>query len=207
MRHTILTLDRWLTSLAWTLACLLLAATTCHMPRAEMARFVLSQPSTWTEESMRRLLIWMVMLGTVVAFRRGALVSVDLMVRTAKGIWLKVVRTVITTTALAYLAVLVWYGINLVTVLFNNEAYGNVLRDQRRLFDGRDAGSKLTNPDFAAWARVFGAEGITISTEAEVEAGIARAFAMKTKPVVVHVHTSAEQIGARRRRGAPRVHG
>jgi TRAP-type C4-dicarboxylate transport system permease small subunit len=32
-----------------------------------VARFVLSQPSTWTEESMRRLLIWMVMLGTVVA--------------------------------------------------------------------------------------------------------------------------------------------
>ena len=115
MRHTILTLDRWLTSLAWTLACLLLAAISALGMWQVVARFVLSQPSTWTEESMRRLLIWMVMLGTVVAFRRGALVSVDLMVRTAKGAWLKVVRTVITTTALAYLAVLVWYGINLVT--------------------------------------------------------------------------------------------
>jgi acetolactate synthase-1/2/3 large subunit len=48
------------------------------------------------------------------------------------------------------------YGINLVTVVFNNESYGNVLRDQRRLFDGRDAGSKLTNPDFQTFAKAFG---------------------------------------------------
>ena len=37
--------------------------------------------------------------------------------------------------------------------------------------------------------------------------GIARAFAVKTRPVVVHVHTSAEQMSAWRRRGAARVHG
>jgi TRAP-type C4-dicarboxylate transport system permease small subunit len=115
MRHTILTLDRWLTGLAWTLACVLLAVISALGMWQVIARFVLSQPSTWTEESMRRLLIWMVMLGTVVAFRRGALVSVDLMVRTAKGSWLTVVRWVITSTALAYLGVLVWFGINLVT--------------------------------------------------------------------------------------------
>jgi TRAP-type C4-dicarboxylate transport system permease small subunit len=115
MRQTILTLDRWLTGLAWTLACVLLAVISVLGLWQVVARFVLSQPSTWTEESMRRLLIWMVMLGIVVAFRRGALVSVDLMVRTAKGTWLKVVRGIITGTALAYLAVLVWYGINLVT--------------------------------------------------------------------------------------------
>ena len=57
MRHTILTLDRWLTSLAWTLACLLLAAISALGMWQVVARFVLSQPSTWTEESMRRLLI------------------------------------------------------------------------------------------------------------------------------------------------------
>ena len=47
-------------------------------------------------------------------------------------------------------------GINLVTVLFNNSAYGNVLRDQHRLFEGRDSGSKLHNPDFATYAKSFG---------------------------------------------------
>ena len=115
MRNTILTLDRWITGAAWTLACVLLAAISCLGMWQVVARFVLSQPSTWTEESMRRLLIWMVMLGTVVAFRRGALVSVDLMLRTARGAWLATVRWIITLTALGYLAVLVWFGINLVT--------------------------------------------------------------------------------------------
>jgi acetolactate synthase-1/2/3 large subunit len=56
----------------------------------------------------------------------------------------------------AELATAVQHGINLVTVLFNNSAYGNVLRDQRRLFDGRDSGSKLHNPDFATYAKSFG---------------------------------------------------
>ena len=46
------------------------------------------------------------------------------------------------------LATAVQHGINLVTVLFNNSSYGNVLRDQHRLFEGRDSGSRLRNPDF-----------------------------------------------------------
>jgi len=48
-----------------------------------------------------------------VAFRRGALVSVDLMLRTARGRWLTALRGLITGTALAYLAVLLWYGLDL----------------------------------------------------------------------------------------------
>jgi acetolactate synthase-1/2/3 large subunit len=57
----------------------------------------------------------------------------------------------------------------------------------------------LTNPDFAQWGRSFGAEGITIRTEAEVADGIAGAFAVRTKPVVVHCLTSAIQMSAWRR--------
>jgi TRAP-type C4-dicarboxylate transport system permease small subunit len=115
MRNTILAIDRWVTGTAWALACLLLATIASLGLWQVLARFVFSQPSTWTEESMRRLLIWMVMLGTVVAFRRGALVSVDLLLRTARGAWLATVRWIITLTALAYLSVLVWFGIGLVT--------------------------------------------------------------------------------------------
>ena len=54
------------------------------------------------------------------------------------------------------LATAVRHGINLVTILFNNEAYGNVLRDQRRLFEGRESGSALSNPDFQLYAKAFG---------------------------------------------------
>lgn len=115
MRHTVLQIDRWITGTTWAVACVLLAIISCLGMWQVLARFVFSQPSVWTEESMRRLLIWMVMLGTVVAFRRGALVSVDLMLRLASGAWQRVVRGVIACTSLAYLAVLVWFGVQLVS--------------------------------------------------------------------------------------------
>jgi TRAP-type C4-dicarboxylate transport system permease small subunit len=106
--------DRLLTGLALHLGCALLAVI-CGLGLWQvLARFVFSQPSTWTEEAMRRLLIWMVMLGVVVAFRRGALVSVDLMLRSARGAWKRFVQGLITAVSLAFLAVLLWFGIDLV---------------------------------------------------------------------------------------------
>jgi acetolactate synthase I/II/III large subunit len=93
------------------------------------------------------------------------------------------------------------YGGNPIMVISDNQMYGTIgmhsyVRYPDRPFMG---GTKLTNPDFAAWARSFGAEGITIREENEVADGIARAFAVKTKPVVVHCLTSAIQMSAWRR--------
>jgi len=101
------------------------------------------------------------------------------------------------------------YGAAPIIILSDNKRYGTIGMHHEVRYPNRpyEDAVRLTNPDFAAWARVFGAEGITIRTEAEVEEGIARAFAVKTKPVVVHVHSSAEQMSAWRRRGAPRIHG
>ncbi|MFT5439398.1 MAG: acetolactate synthase-1/2/3 large subunit, partial [Alphaproteobacteria bacterium] len=45
----------------------------------------------------------------------------------------------------------------------------------------------------------FGAEAITIRDESDVADGIARAFDVKTRPVVVHCLTSALQMSAWRR--------
>ena len=66
----------------------------------------------------------------------------------------------------AELATAVQHGINLVTVLFNNSAYGNVLRDQKRMYQGRDAGSALRNPDFQMFAKSFGVQSWKV-TDAE----------------------------------------
>ncbi len=93
------------------------------------------------------------------------------------------------------------YGGNPIMIISDNAMYGTIgmhsyVRYPDRPFMG---GTKLTNPDFAAWARSFGAEGITIREETDVAEGIARAFAVKTKPVVVHCLTSAIQMSAWRR--------
>ena len=113
MRHLLLRLDRWITGLALNAACLLLAIVCLLGLWQVVARFVLSQPSTWTEEALRRLLIWCVMLGVVAAFRHGALVSVDLMLRLSRGVFHQVVRHVITWTSLSFLAVIAWFGADL----------------------------------------------------------------------------------------------
>lgn len=93
------------------------------------------------------------------------------------------------------------YGATPIIVISDNSMYGTigmhsyVRYPERAIMDG----TRLTNPDFAEWGRTFGAEGITIEDESEVADGIARAFAVKTKPVVVHCKTSAIQMSAWRR--------
>lgn len=114
MKNLILRIDHWVTATCYALASGLLAFIACLGMWQVVARFVFSQPSTWTEESMRRLLIWMVMLGMVVAVRKGALVSVDLMERLSRGAWRRIVRGVITTVHLVFFMVVVWYGFDLV---------------------------------------------------------------------------------------------
>ncbi len=93
------------------------------------------------------------------------------------------------------------YGANPILVISDNGMYGTIGMHSYVRYPERPfmAGTRLTNPDFAAWGRAFGAEGITIRTEAEIADGIASAFAVKTRPVVVHCLTSAIQMSAWRR--------
>lgn len=114
MKSLILSLDSRVNAACLAVACLLLASISCLGMWQVITRFVFSQPSVWTEDIMRRLLIWMVMLGSVVAVRKGAMVSVDLMLRLSRGTWLRVVRGVITGVQLAFFGVLLWFGADLV---------------------------------------------------------------------------------------------
>jgi acetolactate synthase I/II/III large subunit len=93
------------------------------------------------------------------------------------------------------------YDANPILVVSDNGMYGTIGMHSYMRYPERPllAGTRLTNPDFAAWGRAFGAEGITIAREDEVADGIARAFAVKTRPVVVHCRTSAIQMSAWRR--------
>ena len=63
------------------------------------------------------------------------------------------------------LATAVMYGINAVVVVFNDNAFGNVRRDQTDRFEGRVYGSELHNPDFVKLAEAFGARGVRVGEE------------------------------------------
>jgi len=74
------------------------------------------------------------------------------------------------------LATAVQYGINLVTVVFNNHAYGNVYYDQKRRFDGRILGSELVNPDFVKLAESMGVSACRVQTPRQLQTALERAF-------------------------------
>ena len=92
----------------------------------------------------------------------------------------------------AELATAMQYGINLITIVFNNSAYGNVLRDQHRLFEGRDSGSRLRNPDFLAYARSFGVHGWRVTNAAGLRDALAEAIKANT-PTLIEVMTDITQ--------------
>lgn len=114
MRTLVLRIDRWLDPLVFGVACALLAIVSCLGLFQVVARFVLEQPSVWSEEVLRRLLVWMVMLGAAATFRRGAQISVDVLARFARGRpWARALRASMATITLAFLGVLVWFGFDL----------------------------------------------------------------------------------------------
>jgi acetolactate synthase-1/2/3 large subunit len=96
------------------------------------------------------------------------------------------------------LATAVQYGVNPIVIVADNGMYGTIAMHSYVRYPERPfmEGTRLTNPDFAAWARSFGAEAITIKDDSEVAEGIAEAFAIKTRPVVVHCLISALQMSA-----------
>ncbi|PCI45980.1 MAG: hypothetical protein COB49_09430 [Alphaproteobacteria bacterium] len=84
------------------------------------------------------------------------------------------------------LATAVQYNIAVVTVIFNNSAYGNVRRDQQTQYDNHLIGSELKNPDFVKLAESFGVAGYRVTSPAELKPVLARALALG-KPVVIEV--------------------
>ncbi len=84
------------------------------------------------------------------------------------------------------LATAVQHRVNLVTVVFNNSAFGNVHRDQTTVFDGRLIGAELVNPDFVRVAEGFGAKGVRVSSPAELRIALEEGF-REDGPVLIDV--------------------
>ena len=60
------------------------------------------------------------------------------------------------------IATAIKYGACPVILVFNNDKYGTIEMHQQRRYPGRELGNALTNPDFAAFARSFGAFGCRV---------------------------------------------
>jgi acetolactate synthase-1/2/3 large subunit len=83
------------------------------------------------------------------------------------------------------LATAVQYGIAVVVVVFNDNAYGNVARDLDEAWGGRYA-SDLQNPDFMKLGEAFGVASLRATAPAEVGELVRQAF-RRQGPVLVEV--------------------
>lgn len=88
-----------------------------------------------------------------------------------------------------------------VIIVADNGTYGSIGMHHANRYPGRPVGAAadLVNPDFAVWAQAFGAIGLTIATEADIEPILDEALQTRDRPTVVHVKASAVQITAWRR--------
>jgi len=84
------------------------------------------------------------------------------------------------------LATAVQYGINTITVVYNDNAYGNSNRDQRERFHGREIGTELRNPDFVKFAESFGADAVRIAKRGDVGPAVREALT-NSRPSVIEV--------------------
>ena len=84
------------------------------------------------------------------------------------------------------LATAVQFGINAVVVVFNDNAYGNVMRDQMNRFQGRMIGADLQNPDFIKLAEAYGARGMKAEGPDQLEQSIKEAIA-GDRPTLIEV--------------------
>lgn len=99
----------------------------------------------------------------------------------------------------------VQHQIGVVSIVFNNNQYGNVQQMQRNLYDGRVIASDLVNPNFVQMAEAFGAQGLLAETPAQLRRAIAKGLATKGPTLIEVPLGEVESIDKLRR--LPRIRG
>jgi len=87
---------------------------------------------------------------------------------------------------LAELSTIVRHNLPVITVVFNDNAYGNVRRIQRQQYNGHVIASDLLNPDFVKLAEAFGIEGRRAASPEEFRLALRSALA-NDHPTLIEV--------------------
>ena len=95
------------------------------------------------------------------------------------------------------LATAVQYALPIVTVIANNGVYGTIRMHQERDYPNRVVGTTLMNPDFAAYARSFGADGTTVEATKDFAPAFEQAL-RSGKPSVIELKIDPEAISPRK---------
>ncbi len=110
MKQTFLRIERITTHASMLFACAMLAAAAGLGVFQTLTRFALEKPAEWTEVLIRFTLIWMVFMGIPMAFRQGAMVSVDVPHRWVKPRRKRVPDVVVMIASLTLIAIIIVIG-------------------------------------------------------------------------------------------------
>jgi acetolactate synthase-1/2/3 large subunit len=91
------------------------------------------------------------------------------------------------------LATAMQYALPVITIVANNGMYGTIRMHQERHFPSRVVATTLVNPDFAAFARSFGAHGETVELTADFRPAFQRALD-SGKPAVIELKIDPEAL-------------
>ena len=85
------------------------------------------------------------------------------------------------------LATAVQHKIPLVTILFNNNQFGNVQQMQKNNYGGRVIATDLVNPDFGRMVESFGAQALRATNAEELRTAIKRGIDTQDVPTMIEV--------------------
>lgn len=103
-------IDRGLFRLISVVAQLLLLSAVAAGFFQVVARFVLQSPADWSEAWTRASLIWTVMLGVALAFRHGAMLSVELLHSMLRGRYKRLLEHTVLVVVVSFLGFMGWVG-------------------------------------------------------------------------------------------------
>ena len=95
------------------------------------------------------------------------------------------------------LATVMQYGLPIITIVANNGTFGTIRMHQEREYPGRVVGTTLMNPDFAAMARSFGMEGVTVEATADFAPAFKAALASR-KATLIEVKLDPEALAVKK---------
>lgn len=97
----------------------------------------------------------------------------------------------------AELSTSIRYDAPVLIVLMDNQQFGTIRQHQEAHYPDRVSGTQLQNPDFAALANAFGAQGIRVDNNKDIVTNVTNALRIVTKErktVLLHVITDPDEL-------------
>lgn len=91
------------------------------------------------------------------------------------------------------MATAVQYGVNIITVVYNNGALGTIRMHQEAQYPNRPSGTDFVNPDFAALGTAYGGLGMKVTRDNDFLPALQEAL-KADKPALIEVMTDLEFI-------------